>query len=215
VLNLRDGGVDVGGEALLRGVELELPGGALATLQGPSGAGKSSLLRVLCGLDELAAGRLELRGESPDTIGWPAFRRRVVLVAQRPLMLAGSVRDNLALAFDFQAATGAFDEAAAAEMLGRLKLPGVLDRRAEDLSVGEQQRVSLVRGALLRPEVLLLDEPTSALDEDAVGVVEAWVRELVQDGAAVVLVSHDRAQQERLADTRHDVAAWRVEPRHG
>ena len=75
--------------------------------------------------------------------------------------------------------------------------PSFAGRRPERLSVGEQQRVMLARALALDPEVLLLDEPTAALDEGARAGVEQTLSQL---GTSMVLVTHDRAQAERLAD---------------
>jgi ABC-type sulfate/molybdate transport systems ATPase subunit len=73
------------------------------------------------------------------------------------------------------------------------------DRDASELSVGEQQRVMLARALALEPDVLLLDEPTSALDETARDGVERTLADLARAGVAMVLVTHDRGQAERIA----------------
>jgi putative ABC transport system ATP-binding protein len=96
-------------------------------------------------------------------------------------------------------------------LLDRAGLDGsYAEREAAQLSVGEQQRVMLARALALEPEVLLLDEPTSALDESARDEIERTLREL-REGVSIVLVTHDRAQAERLTTRTVRIRDGRVE----
>ncbi len=117
------------------------------------------------------------------------------MVFQRPTPFPGTVRDNLGVA------DPAGGEAAMARVLERAGLPAeFLDRRADDLSGGEAQRMCLARALAAGPEVLLLDEPTSSLDEASRELVERTGRRLADDGVPLVWVTHDLAQAERIAD---------------
>ena len=122
-------------------------------------------------------------------------------VPQRPVVMEGTVADNLALGFAVKTADGAaFPVDRARALLAATRLPDdVLEAEARTLSEGERQRVGLVRSLLVKPAVLLLDEPSSALDEEATLAVERLVAERCAEGAAVVLVSHDTTQRERMA----------------
>ena len=152
----------------------------------------------------------------PAEIGWPEFRRRVVLVQQTPALLEGTVEANLRRPWLYCAATDGFPEQRARSWLSLLQLDErVWTQNARSLSVGQQQRVSLVRALLIAPEVVLLDEPTSALDAAAAEAVRALVlAQVEQGGLAVLLVTHDRALAAawgaRLVDLRETTGEERA-----
>ena len=178
-----------------RGVSLRLREGELTALAGPSGAGKTSLLRAVVRLDEPASGRVLLDGTDARELDPRALRRRVGFVAQAPVMLPGTVRDNLAYGL------AAADEHALAEALRATGLdPGFLGRDAAQLSGGEQARVAIARALTRDPGALLLDEPTASLDPDATAVVERLLADLAARGLGLLVVTHDAAQAERIAD---------------
>jgi putative ABC transport system ATP-binding protein len=135
------------------------------------------------------------------------LRRRAVLVQQLPTPIAGTVTDNIA--YGARLLNRQVD---AERLLDHVALPRIYhDRDAHRLSVGEQQRLMLARALALEPDVLLLDEPTSALDETARDAVEATLSHLRDDvGVSLVLVTHDRAQAERLVDHFVELEGGRV-----
>ncbi len=182
------------------------PGGRCA-LSGPSGSGKTTLLRGIAQLVPAVSGSVHLDDRTPEALGYPAYRRRVVYVGQRPALTGATVRANLEAPFSYRAASKPFVIEEARRHLGALGLVAALDRPARELSLGEQQRVAFVRALLLEPDVFLLDEPTSALDPDAEGALEALLdADRDQRKSSFVIVTHQTAQAERLAAARVDVA---------
>ena len=184
-----------------RGLDLNLASGERAVVTGRSGTGKSLLLRTLCGLDRPNEGRVHHRGQLVLDRDLPRFRARVMYVQQQPVLIPGTVLENLELPlrFNIHAERGPRDGRTAALLAQMGKSVGFLDQRSSVLSGGEGQIVGLVRALLMEPEVLLLDEPTAHLDAEATERVEQVVIEWVDAGdRAVIWTSHDRAQVDRV-----------------
>ena len=181
--------------ARLEGVTFDIPAEGITALVGPSGSGKSTLLRLCNRLEVPSSGTVHYRGELLSGLDPLALRRQVGMVFQRPVLFAGTVRDNLAEA-DGEAQSSDLEDA-----LDRAALDGsFLDRPASELSGGEAQRVCLARALVAHPEALLMDEPTSSLDGAAVSRLERLGRKLADEGTPVVWVTHDLGQMGRMAD---------------
>ncbi len=195
------GAVDV-----LRGVDATIPLAGITAIVGRSGSGKTSLLRLVNRLEVPTRGRVLLAGTDVADLDPLALRRRVGMVFQHPVVFAGTVADNLAVAVP------GVDEATGAAALERCGLdPALWHRTADDLSGGEAQRMCLARTLLTGPEVLLADEPTSALDPDARHRIEELVVGLARtDGIAVLWVTHDHDQVAAVSDRVLEVHAGQV-----
>jgi ABC-type iron transport system FetAB ATPase subunit len=200
-LEARGISVRFGARTVLDAVDFQLRAGEIAVIDGPSGGGKSTLLRVLATLQE-AQGVLSLGGVAAADIPPTAFRVRVAYVPQAPVMFAGTIADNLRAGPRLRGRALADEQVE--QLLLRVALPAAMARQpARDLSGGESQRVAIARALANEPEVILFDEPTSALDPDAAAAILALVRQCAMDGAAVVVVTHARAQAEMLEGTRY------------
>ena len=184
------------GAVVLDDVTVALDEGATC-IAGPSGSGKSTLLRLFNRLADPDAGTVRYRDRDVRELDVLELRREVGFVPQLPALLEGSVADNVRFG---PALAGRAVGTGAMLTLAGLD-PAFAERDCSRLSVGEQQRVMLARALALEPRVLLLDEPTSALDEDAKAAVEQTLLDLRSRlSLSFVLVTHERAQAERLAD---------------
>ena len=194
--------VSRGERTVLSGLDLEIGTGATA-LVGPSGAGKSTLLRLLNRLADPDLGTVRFAGDDVRDLDPLQLRRRACLVPQLPALLPGSVAGNVRFGPELCGRSAQVERS-----LGLAGLdPSYAERKADRLSVGEQQRVMLARALALEPEVLLLDEPTSALDAPTEAAVEETLTRLVHElGVSLVVVTHDRGQAGRLAGRTVDLA---------
>lgn len=176
---------------------LSIPAGEILTVVGPSGAGKSTLLRLLNFLELPTQGAIVFDGQVVSGQVSLALLRRITLVFQRPLLLQGSVRANVAYGLQMR---GLHDEARVEAVLERVGLKALAHQSAHKLSGGELQRAALARALVLNPDVLLLDEPTANLDPYNITLIESLIREQNQSfGATVVLITHNVFQARRLA----------------
>ena len=194
-IEVRDVTVRRGDRVVLSDVSFTAPRGQVLALVGPSGAGKSTLLRCLTRLAEPESGTIGLDGEDILRVAPQVLRRRVALVAQTPVMLPGTVADNLAYGLP-ALADDARDAALAAAGLDDSFLPRV----AKALSGGERARVALARALTREPDAILLDEPTAALDPETARVIAATVAALAQQDLAVIVATHDTALAEAVSD---------------
>ncbi len=182
-------------------IDVSIAPGEILAICGDSGAGKTTLLRCLALLEHRAMGGVRFLGRLVGNRDVPRFRRSVIYVPQVPAKFPLSVRESFSRAEKLRVASNRYCREYADELLKQLRLPDdILDREIDDLSVGEAQRVALVRAMIFDPKVLLLDEPTAPLDNNArialVDLVGEWCR---QAGRAIVFVSHDQEVVDTLA----------------
>ncbi|MFW5501143.1 MULTISPECIES: ABC transporter ATP-binding protein [unclassified Maridesulfovibrio] len=177
----------------LHNVSFAVPSGQFVHISGPSGSGKSTLLRLIVRLEEVGQGDILLKGESIQSIYPPELRSKIGFVQQTPVVLPGTVRDNLLLPFTLNVRKG-FDaplDHDLREWLERVGLGEIsLDSEASDLSVGQRQRLCLIRSVLPKPMAICFDEPTSALDRESRERVEKIAEELAAEGISVLMVNH-------------------------
>ncbi|HWS57946.1 MAG TPA: ABC transporter ATP-binding protein, partial [Actinotalea sp.] len=186
---------------VLRGVDLDVPSGALAAVLGPSGCGKTTLLRVIAGFERAAGGTVTLDGATLTAPGRHVApeRRRIAVVPQEGALFPHlSAADNVAFGLSRRDPQRGRRVAELLELVG---LQGYGSRMPAEMSGGQQQRVALARALAPAPRVVLLDEPFSALDAGLRASVRADVRAALHaTGTTAVLVTHDQEEALSTAD---------------
>jgi ABC-type multidrug transport system ATPase subunit len=192
VMQAHEVAVQIGGRTILQSTTLDLQTGRLVALIGPSGAGKSTLLRVLAGESLPTTGSVMI-GEVP-------LARRTDAVGYVPFGDLLHERLTVREALGYVAALRALPDMSASEradrvdaVLEELSLADRGDSRIQSLSGGERRRCAVAVELLGKPEVLLLDEPTTGLDARLERRLMETLRELADDGRAVVVVTHATA----------------------
>ncbi|MFN6017888.1 MAG: ABC transporter ATP-binding protein [Verrucomicrobiota bacterium] len=175
--------------------------GQRVALVGPSGAGKSTVLSLILGFGEPAAGRILFDGREAGEISLRAIRSQMAIVPQEVLLFGGTIRENVGYG-----KTGATEDeireacrlANATEFIERLPegMETVVGPRGVKLSGGQRQRIAIARAILANPRILLLDEATSALDSESERLVNEALERLMQ-GRTSIVIAH------RLSTVRH------------
>ncbi len=195
----------------VRGVSFDVRAGEVVVIIGPSGCGKSTTLRCLNLLEEPTGGRLRLgdrefdfarRGALPTGRDLARFRARFGMVFQQfDLFAHKTALENVMLGQVVVKHTPREQaRRIALDLLARVGLDAMVERRPRELSGGQQQRVAIARALAMSPEVLLFDEVTSALDPELVGEVLEVMQNLAREGATMVVVTHEMAFARDVAD---------------
>jgi len=183
------------------GIDLNVAGGEIHALLGENGAGKSTLMKIVYGVVQPDQGRIEWQG-TPVAIRTPAQARRlgIGMVFQHfSLFETLTVAENIALAMDERMPAGKL-AARITEVSERYGLPVDPQRLTHGMSVGERQRVEIVRCLLQDPKLLIMDEPTSVLTPQAVRALFKTLRRLAAEGVSILYISHKLDEIRELCD---------------
>jgi len=180
---------------VFRDFSLHIDRSEAVLISGKSGAGKTTLLRIMAWMETPSAGSMFLDGKAYQEYSPPVLRKNALLVPQIPVMFYGDVRHNLLM--------GVCEGPSETELCWWMERLGLerrlLDQPAASLSVGQKQRVALIRGLLVKPRALLLDEPASGLDLESAELMRGMIAELVEnDRMALALTSHHKLFHEAL-----------------
>jgi len=194
MIELRDVAFSYTDRPLFEGINLSLRHGEIVLIRGHSGCGKTTLLRLFSRFLLPTRGSLYLEQRPYRELRYEELRSRIVYIHQSPVMEETvSVYGNLLFPFSYgiHKARKSPEEEEIRRMCTDVRLsPELLSRQAGSLSVGEKQRVALIRAHLLRPEFMLLDEPLANLDETSAGTIGAWLARQTLTRIGLVVASH-------------------------
>ena len=202
----------------LNGLTFRVPAGETLVLAGPSGAGKSTVIEILLGFARPDRGRVTINGADISDLVPQALARLTAWIGQRPVLFAGSIRDNIRFARP-EASDAEVEEAARSAHMDEFAatLPQGLDTIVGEggygLSGGQAQRIAIARAFLKNAPLLLLDEPTAHLDPATEAGVLDSLRRLAL-GRTVVLASHSSAAH-AFSGRRLDIREGRATPARG
>ena len=178
---------------ILSNLNLSINSDDVTVIMGPNGAGKSIFLKILNGILTPTSGCITWNNKKQfsDTLNTQAF------VFQKPILLRRSVIANL----DYMDSVLGYKKKISKDrLLEIVQLQKQKNQPARMLSLGEQQRLSLIRSLMLRPNLLLLDEPTANLDPASTKIIEDIVLNLKKMGIKIIFVTHNILQAKRIAD---------------
>ena len=178
---------------ILSSLNLSINSDDVTVIMGPNGAGKSIFLKILNGILTPSSGCVTWNNKKQfsDTLNTQAF------VFQKPILLRRSVIANL----DYMDSVLGYKKKISKDrLLEIVQLKKQKNQPARMLSLGEQQRLSLVRSLMLRPNLLLLDEPTANLDPASTKIIEDIILNLKMMGIKIIFVTHNILQAKRIAD---------------
>ena len=186
---------DYGEIPVLRDISFDISPSEHIALTGPNGAGKSTLVSLMLGLYEPLRGRLEADGVAYEQLDLRHLRRQIGVALQDPVLLPGTIRDNIAYSrpeAPDEAVRAAAHVATAADFIENLPAGygTSLGDEGLGLSAGQRQRVAIARALLGSPALLILDEPTTYLDRTTITTLLARLLALPQ-APTVLLVTHD------------------------
>ena len=191
-LEIKNLNYSIGSKEILYNLNIKIISDKITVIMGPNGAGKSIFLKILNGIIRPTSGKILWNEKVDESL----VLSGQALVFQKPVLLRRSVKANLDF-FDKLTNLNNYDK----NQL--LKIVDLLDQKnqpARLLSLGEQQRLSLIRALLLRPRLIMLDEPTANLDPASTKIIEDIIISLKEFGIKIIFVTHNILQAKRLAD---------------
>ena len=198
------------GAVALRDVSFRINKGEMVYLAGPSGAGKSTLMKMIAAIERPSSGAVRVNGQDIGQLklaSVPFLRRNLGLIFQQQRLLTDrSVLANTMLPLLVTGAARADAEQRARAALDKVGLLARALARPQELSGGEQQRVSIARAIVNRPQIILADEPTASLDRASADQVLAALRAFHAAGVTCLISTHDEhilRTAERVIHLKH------------
>ncbi|MCL2508863.1 MAG: ABC transporter ATP-binding protein [Oscillospiraceae bacterium] len=201
IIDLKNISISLGGEQILKDMNLYINDGEFITLLGPSGCGKTTTLRIIAGFLEADSGDVYFSGKRIN--GVPPHKRKVNTIFQRYALFPHlNVYENVAFGLRVQKLPEKEIRDTVGDMLRTVNLSGFEKRNVDSLSGGQQQRVAIARALAVRPKVLLLDEPLGALDLKLRKDMQVELKNIQKElGITFVYVTHDQEEALSMSDT--------------
>lgn len=192
IIKLEDFCKSYGKKEIIKNLNLEVYEGEFLTLLGASGCGKTTILRSISGIDSITSGKIYL--DDKDVTDLDATKREVNTIFQNYALFPHmTVEENIGFGLKMKGINKKTIEKKVKEMLELVRLKGYEKRMPSELSGGEQQRVSIARGLINKPKVLLLDEPISALDLKLKKQMQVELKQLQRKtGITFIYVTHNQ-----------------------
>jgi tungstate transport system ATP-binding protein len=171
--------------------------GQLISLVGANGSGKTTLLRIIAGLDFPNSGKIIFNGKE---LNINDLRKIATLVFQKSTMFNTTVFKNVSFGLKVRDVDNKKIRKKVFDSLASVSLQGFDNKKANNLSGGEQQRVALARAFIIEPQILLLDEPTANLDPSNAIIIENTIKKILERKSCIVMMAtHNLHQARRLS----------------
>lgn len=175
--------------------DMAIEKGKITSIIGPNGSGKTTLLTIIGGLDLDYSGTVLYDGKTLNKV----IAKDMTSVFQKPYLLRRTVYENIEYPLKIRGIDKKKRRNEVMDIIDRLKINDLKDKRADRLSGGESQKVAFARAVVFKPKLLLLDEPTSNIDIKSIKVLEEEIIRFNRETKATVLiVTHSMEQNERL-----------------
>ncbi len=183
---------------VINDISLKVNEGDFISIMGPSGSGKSTLLYIMSGILESDSGEILFAGTKLDTIKQKDLskirKNKMGFVFQQPAFLKNlTILDNILLpAFNNEAKDNKAVVSFAKELMKKLAIEDLADRKLSEVSGGQLQRAAICRALINKPNIIFADEPTGALNSKTSEEIMEILKTINEEGVAIIIVTHDR-----------------------
>ncbi|MEO4055266.1 ABC transporter ATP-binding protein [Solibacillus sp. CAU 1738] len=184
-------------QEVLKGIDLEVSKGEFVGIMGPSGSGKTTLLNVLCSIDSVSEGLVEINGQQLQGMKEKVlanFRREQLgfIFQDYNLLDTLTVKENILLPLSISKIPKAAAEARFKELVSILSIEDITSKYPNEISGGQKQRTSAARALISNPSIIFADEPTGALDSKSATALLSNLERINKDKqATIMMVTHD------------------------